>query len=186
MPRRARLPPSDEKYIQEVIDGKSLTQAYRLSHPNASYDTCRTAGSQTLARDDIQSRIKSLMEKGRLPEKALARVGQLVDANKTIIDTNGGHHSIDDNAIRLGASQTLLKVAGVYSEQGVVNIHIGNTIQKPEDIDRLERIVADYKDMMARRGEVIDAVIVKPDEKSPTVGVGGVGDGGTNPTPAAP
>lgn len=119
--------PNREKFAQvyakELINndsnGKvSATKVYAKVY-KAPLNSAASSGSNMLKNPNVQTRIQEIIAAKNSAEDISEDLAKLRKANKEVFDPLGRVVEVVDNATRLGAVQTCLKVANAFSDQPV-------------------------------------------------------------------
>lgn len=110
--------PKHEAFVRSVATGKGVADSYSAMYPDASRQSCITAGSALLNTPECQSRLTELMIAGaEKTETTIERIVQeierlaLVDVRE-IFDADGGIKSPKEWSAELGA-----QVAGMQVDE---------------------------------------------------------------------
>lgn len=143
-----------KKFAKSLIKHNgNATQAFLDIKPNLKPASARSMVSDYLARVDISSDIREILDKEGVTDQAVASaLGKMLNAQK-LQDTSEGVKTVDDNTNINTAIVTALKTKGhLKDNQGQVNIQIGTSIQSADELARIERLMADAKMILGRLG----------------------------------
>lgn len=169
---RPKLTPKQQKFISSYIKYGNATQAAMESYNCSSADSAGKIGSALLGKVEIESRIAGICQRRGLTEdwavKILKKQGK---ATRPVI-IGKEVQEYPDNAARLQASETALKLHG-HLKTGVSvttdNRSVTMVLSAPEDITKLDEILArleklqDTKEIEHQTGEVIDIPKIRAD-----------------------
>lgn len=117
--------PNHEKMAREYArqalknEGRVVkADVYQTVYREASYNTARTEAPQLLAKPNVQARIQEIISLKNPAEEISIDLMNLRKANKEIVDKEGNIHEVKDNATRLGAVNTCVKVLGGFGNDG--------------------------------------------------------------------
>lgn len=159
MPRPRPAPGSKlslphKKFVEEFVksDGQ-IAKSYKQAYPNVKDNSARVAGNRLLHDVNIQRSIIEHMNKaGITDERLVDKLSSMIDARKEVVTNDGSIVDVVDNTTQMSALNTSLKLRGHLQEQGVVNIHIGTSVQTPAELAKLERIINKANEMMIECG----------------------------------
>lgn len=128
-----------QAYAKEAIksEGKvNNTKIYQKVYKGVTPLTARSEASVVLARPSVAQRINEIIALKNRPEEISEDLANLRQANKEVFAPNGQIVEVRDNATRLGAVQTCLRVAGAFGQDVQQdNRQITFNLGSPNNID---------------------------------------------------
>ncbi len=127
-PKRRELTFKEQKLVQGVAMGKSQRQAALEAYDVKNPETASAVASEALSKPNVRQALNDALERhGITIDKIIKPVADALEADRVMI-VGKKVYKTPDHAIRLNASRTAAKFAGLEDNEGGTNIIFANIV----------------------------------------------------------